>query len=64
MSDCEHLNHPEHWLGDCGDMLDYIALPATTTTAIGQVALDALADMLHVPTAKLPRLGPFVASIR
>lgn len=20
MSDCDHLTHPEHWPGDCGDL--------------------------------------------
>lgn len=21
MAECEHITHPEHWLGDCGDVL-------------------------------------------
>lgn len=66
MSDCEHLNHPEHWLGDCGDMLDYIALLAPTVRAAAESALTTLAEVLGIPVGPVSDLefGPFVASIR
>ena len=65
MSSCPH-GDGAHYLGDCGDMLDYIALPAARHTACGQATLDALtASAPEVfPPMQCPNLGPLVVSRR
>lgn len=53
MSDCEHLNHPEHWPGDAGDIaasLAHTTYPMNTAlTAIRQIA-QQYAEITALPT--------------
>lgn len=45
LMDCDHITHPEHWLGDCGDIANHFApVPviqdianATQTTLAGYI---------------------------
>lgn len=62
-TDCPH-GQGQHWLGDCGDMLDYIAIPTTVATTVGQTVLDTLTEYIGAPTTQFPTLGPIVMSIR
>ena len=63
MTDCTHAQG-EHFLGDCGDMLDYIAIPTHTATQVGQTVLNTLTDTLGLPPAPCPPLPAVVMSMR
>ena len=50
--DCEHITHPEHWLGDCGDVARHFA-PVPLLQAAVDATTRTMAEALGVDYDKL-----------
>lgn len=53
--DCEHITHPEHWLGDCGDIANHF-VPVPVAQHIANRTLTTLATYLGIDPAKVGRI--------
>ena len=50
--DCEHITHPEHWLGDCGDVARHF-LPIPVMQQIADETAASLLSYLGIDPAKV-----------
>ena len=52
--DCEHITHPEHWLGDCGDVARHF-FPMPVMQQIVDETAASLVSYLGIDPAKVTR---------
>ena len=50
--DCEHITHPEHWLGDCGDIANHF-VPVPVAQHIANRTWTTLATYLGIDPTKV-----------
>ena len=54
-NDCEHITHPEHWLGDCGDVARHF-FPVPMSQHVANTTLATLVGCIGIDPTKVEPL--------